>query len=756
MCLGYIPDIGLLSKGVLMKHLVTRTTYTKTSAEKAIRLHKRLLEREYWDLCFTTLKQYAETGVKMYILGKGICNVFPILAYCIGDDPALHRYTGVYEGNALHSCIFCKYSVKKDGLFNPLRRVVRDANVIPDLCQMARQGELKKASLIPTIGPEKAAMEALKGQCLHNLPNACWGVPMGYTAPGVPNHVFRCPCDILHTFECGICKNVALWTISLIMAMTSVKEYSNSVRLVDARIASFQDLTKLPNVTQTYFLKGISFIQSNKSAADKTKSTGGAGGFRSAEFIPLLIQLYFCIGVDGAVLPNTANYLLPNGRICGNITKTVLTCISKVLDCAFSMRISPMTAWRSQCVQEKMMDMSKHFIALYQLMNICSGKDPRLPLSRKLHAACCNVTPFSEIFGPPCKGDTAAMESVHREMTVGSWNRTSKRYDGQNEEMAKQAMQLNFNGINSFIHAVTSQTLEDFIIKEGPYIAPTHVIINGVNNTSIEMIHIDKITDNLMGERLLLDALLASVKVNVGTLSKQFKEFCGNECWDALKLPLTPPSLIILQSISIEGNKESRLGKVILHATYNFRNSRPRHDFVMIQHEDWRQPAQLLLLFEMKSFNQLHSQFLAYVRYLTPVPHREETKPMYQCPFPRFALERGPGGRGFQQDFIDVSTIVGPAFITPVFVRNVNLPCCDHPSTHDRWWHIDRQYCDRAGWDEIQAVERQQQIVQQQAIDIHIPLLDDLNLYEDDDYVDSNSESGSSEEGNFDENEEED
>jgi hypothetical protein len=50
-------------------------------------------------------------------------------------------------------------------------------------------------------------------------------------------------------------------------------------------MASFRDLPKLPNITQTYFLKGVCFLNKNKSTADKCKSTGGAGAkgtFRTA------------------------------------------------------------------------------------------------------------------------------------------------------------------------------------------------------------------------------------------------------------------------------------------------------------------------------------------------------------------------------------------------------------------------------------------------------------------------------------------
>jgi hypothetical protein len=144
MSIGFIQDIGAMICDLLMKHLVSRAGYSKSSAETAIKLHKRLLEREFWDMVFAPLAKHATSGVNVYILGKGIRTVFPVLAYCVGDDPALHRYCGVYEGNALHSCLYCKYSCKKDGLFvDDGQGIIRDPAEIRDLCATARSGELK-------------------------------------------------------------------------------------------------------------------------------------------------------------------------------------------------------------------------------------------------------------------------------------------------------------------------------------------------------------------------------------------------------------------------------------------------------------------------------------------------------------------------------------------------------------------------------------------------------------------------------------
>jgi hypothetical protein len=145
------------------------------------------------------------------------------------------------------------------------------------------------------------------------------------------------------------------------------------------------------------------------------------------------------IGLEGDLLLNTPFYdLAPTLRV-RNVTAVVLSCISKVLDCYFAVRASPVTPWLIEMLEQKLLNMSLHFIELCQLKDkTCGILEPTLPLSRKLHAATCNIAPFMTDFGSFDKADTASYESVHRFMTVAVWHLTSKRYDSMNVEMAKQ------------------------------------------------------------------------------------------------------------------------------------------------------------------------------------------------------------------------------------------------------------------------------------------------------------------------------
>ena len=156
----------------------------------------------------------------------------------------------------------------------------------------------------------------------------------------------------------------------------------------------------------------------------------------------------------------------------------MLTSTSTLLHAYFSLRISPLTEDRINTIQTKLLKMSKHFIALHQ----CNEKLQRKPGSRKLHASVCLIHHFLRDFGTLDKADTASYESVHRVMTVGAWQKTSKRFDSMNEEMSKQCLLHNFKGINDIIQAVTTNSVDEYIKKRGPYVPPDNVIPLSVSN----------------------------------------------------------------------------------------------------------------------------------------------------------------------------------------------------------------------------------------------------------------------------------
>lgn len=161
----------------------------------------------------------------------------------------------------------------------------------------------------------------------------------------------------------------------------------------------------------------------------------------------------------------------------------MLSCIFKVLECFFAIRTSPLTDRRIDDIENMLFSMANHFIALFQLkQKFCGIADPKLPLSRKLHDACCVMPAFMRQFGTTDHADTASWESVHRRKTKGLWNQTSKRRSTMANEMAQQSMLLNYQFTNAFLLAVHTNDMASFVKNHGPYQAPQTVVIENISN----------------------------------------------------------------------------------------------------------------------------------------------------------------------------------------------------------------------------------------------------------------------------------
>ena len=230
------------------------------------------------------------------------------------------------------------------------------------------------------------------------------------------------------------------------------------------------------------------------------------------------------------------------------------------------------------------------------------------------------------------------------------------------------------------------------------------------------------------------------------------RQFLGLDKWNLLKLN-NNSYVNIVQCISIEGNKNSKVGKIILYATNSFKNKRRRYSYVSVKITDSNKPAQLLCLLEYFSGEDNVTTYYAIIRYLMPVRNNVPTYinilTSIDSPFKLYEWEwdyfinrmnrrvKGP----FYTSIIEVDTIVGAAFIIPVYMKTSTIPDCHIPNYEDRFWYADGQFFDRSGWDDIQL---QNEVLENNDInddinEIHFPQFNNLYLNNNND-IDSNSE----------------
>ena len=701
--LGYINDLSDQSKELLCRHLCTHGPYSKTNAEKAVAAFGRKIERDFWLLLFEVIIKYQHTGVRMHVLGQGIRTVIIHLAFFVGDDPAIHRYCGLYEGNALRTCVRCLYSLRRNGLFIPDDVDLRSHTEMVALTTQGEVAQLRKEQALRLSAEQKITMDRLKELGVHPLPQCCDNVPMGLNTPETSNTVLNTPPDTLHTWCCGIMRNVLLWTVSIIMNMSKFRGYEQNRGLFDSRVASFRHLPKLPNVTTTYFRGGITCISKNKTSKQRQATTGGAAGYRSCEFVPALIFTSLAIGFKGDVVPTSSTFTISATITVGNITKIIQSCISTMLDAYFEVLASPLTAERIANVQLKLNKMSLHFMSLWQVMNkVAQVEKITLPASRKLHAAVCTIVPAMKLFGSVYKMDTESYESIHRIYTVGAWQQTSKRTSSMHVDMFNQSTLINHSITNEFLEAILSGEIKKFQKERGPYEAPDNVLISPIGNMRHYPMLIDANNDLYVMDEDLPQLILHS-EIPVSTMSTLVRRFATEDGWQAIIRK--EASLTLLQGVTIEGNEDSKAGKVHLYSTECFPSGGPRYDFVYVHNEGGDdQPAMLLSTFEL-STNNRHVEYFALVSYLQLCHKKYQPLPGMKSPMKAhcWELHNDPSNprrliRSIQ--VIHLDCIIGPAWVTPIFDRGHKYNLGRRSDTRDKFWFLHRKYCDRADWDD--------------------------------------------------------
>jgi len=316
--------------------------------------------------------------------------------------------------------------------------------------------------------------------------------------------------------------------------------------------------------------------------------------------------------------------------------------------------------------------------------------------------------------------------------------------------MATQCMLSNYNSINQFIHAVTTNTMPQYIKRIGPYVAPEHVVMKPLSNMKSYSLAVDN--NNILVGSEEFDNLLNNMQLSPETLTATVRSAFGEGAWQILRGAYRPSKLEVVQAISIEGNKESKFGKNIFYATNEFQKKRHRYDHVLVDIGGGEtQPAQLMMLFQLHNHNRSHVQFFGLVRFISEIPQRLRPHARYACPFPiyEWEIQRGANRvRKFSTLFIDMAAIVGLAFVTPVFTENIDHPSPLNPKFSDQFWYIDKRFCDRDGWDNVLYADDiiPEQVAEVEAfIDLPHPLelmeerADDEN--DDDDYYDLNANS---------------
>jgi hypothetical protein len=141
--LGYLSKLNITEEE-LMTHLLRRGK-TKAVAKEIIKSFDRSLERLFWELVISPLRQAAKHGVYMRVLGvpNKVLLMFPYLVGHLSDEPGQKRLCGMKEGGTTHFCIHCMYS-NSEGLYDRERHKLRDYPRLKALCIEGEKCQIKR------------------------------------------------------------------------------------------------------------------------------------------------------------------------------------------------------------------------------------------------------------------------------------------------------------------------------------------------------------------------------------------------------------------------------------------------------------------------------------------------------------------------------------------------------------------------------------------------------------------------------------
>jgi hypothetical protein len=474
--LGFITNIDMLKLPNILDHLVS-VGFNKTAALNEIRRFTLYVNQEFWRLTTKGIRDHYEDGVKLKLLGDRVYQFIPCVPFMVGDDPAQHLVSGVMSNNANRSCIHCMFRQKDRRKYD--RRIYpnRDALDITFKCAAAeaiherkRKWELEelsseangkslKRNRFVINDDERAILGSLDDMSVVPMKNAFHSVYMGSN-----NSIYNTPPDPFHVFCAGLMKSAVLWIVTIIACIADI-ENNNAITLVDQRLKDYPYTPVLPHLVNTFFNKGLTSIATKKSKDEKSQATGTGQGYRSSWWVCALIQLFFCIGYHGDVLPNSPNFMAnvmvydketktksPRNINLGNPTSKVLNLIYTMLDVYFECKRTAFTDGNIERLESAIKSMNVHFDLLWDLKQALIDSTSKKPLTMQKNHTVNHLIDAMKMWGCLSKVDTSRYEAAHQYYTTKTFKGTSKKMDTLPAEM----LQKNINNtISNHLRNVT-------------------------------------------------------------------------------------------------------------------------------------------------------------------------------------------------------------------------------------------------------------------------------------------------------------
>jgi Plavaka transposase len=747
-CLGYIKELDNVPLSTIERHLQTYAGYTITGASDALKEFKATISQTFWAALTTSIKAHHQNGIKMRVLcHEKVHEMYPVLAFVIGDEPAQHAVTSVKQNNTKRPCNQCTYCPADRIEYSEDAFPFRDHDEMKELCPIASEGylRLQDHKLTQSLASKKVrkqrsaeilseeetdAIIRLKSLSVHPRVNPFHDVPMGFN-----NNIYCTPNDPFHVYCAGLMKAAVGWILLIVTTIGTLDErLRGASAILDNRLDTFPYCPVLPHVPNTYFRNGLTYCVDGKSKREKQNATGSLGGFRSSHYITALIHLYLAIGYNGDILPNDNEF--KHGDIeYGNPTAKVFNSILALLDVYFQCKQNYFSDRQIKKLELDMRSSNAHFHVLWELKQAIIGAPRKDVLAMKKPHMQLHIPRAIEYWGCPSKTNTERFEAAHNPLTKQVYDVTSKNKDTTVSEMTIVGVSKTLAEHINHASCIAEQGM-DYLLGLRPLVND-NLLYTCANNIKKWRL------DYAIGSFSLLDDYLPITsrpkfwtathrKNNTSLKSKKTlvsllptlitkDSFCKIVMNWFLEMNLMSKledgrnQVSLIGGLTIEGNDESGIEKVHIYATANFksdkqttasRRPKERYDFVEIQMcEGESQLAQVLAFLEITESGK-RTKYIAVVAYLVPeiLDENFAAKKMKNDSIPYLKKKHAsPFFRRYQYAYLNTSTlqievikaetIIGPAFVVRDF-----FSMGKGSRKHHRFNYVPRHFTDRSGW----------------------------------------------------------
>ena len=558
------------------------------------------------------------------------------------------------------------------------------------------------------------------------LYNAFIKAPMGH----VSNHIGKSPVDVLHTIWGGLMKNMCGYVLTILNQIgkhSGEARFSNILETFDKRISSFPKVfEKIPHVQWTYFPDGlVSKLLEGITKSDGRGNTGAGGGFRSAHFVPVLLQIYFAVQnllpVQQVVLTKTVYVENVNSEnktrtretmstTLHHIEEIVLGAVESLLHLHFELCRDHWNDRLRQNLKNLVSVVKRKYVSLWKTKEQTYFREPLHLPGWKVH----DIEHFPDHiceFGPVWSWETGPFEMFNK-VTKDIWQKTSGRKASECSELIKQDL----------LRTLVSYHADKEAVLSGKYFSEKLISLDEPPNVT-EFRNISKSKKSYCSIYSRENGFQVVGDISSDEFSKfliPFEVFNTemNRFFEDLNIfSFGDIQLSKRDLVTIVGSKESSLGTIILHAyskigsvtdqsTTNIK-MKSWYDFVLIQGLGGKHLlAQVMGIFEIFDKVNNLSQFCFFVKYLESIEYKEHTgSGQNRSDFVssdklyseyRWAARVGSRSK-YDVGVVSQDCIADVAFVVPSFSNNPSLQQNSNHSS-DRFYFIHRKMFDRSGW----------------------------------------------------------